>query len=229
MRASVNMTRCVDWWIDCWLQYNNFQNRNLTHIFFIPGRTEAGSHKWLSWKLFRCPDSSIFTICWQSLFRRTQKQEGLRRMTNTWLRVWFGNGEWYAMISIWVIETLQTQLNWVNFCNLCPTHQHYSFSLWMFLQEVQRNGKASIPAGRWPSLLSLTCPRSSGSGSGSELSLSSACSEYSSGSHTWAEGRGSSKQVCIIHPFSVVCAAETSHSITISLLVKNLSECHWPG
>ncbi|KAM6934463.1 uncharacterized protein FYW49_000730 [Xenentodon cancila] len=61
-------------------------------------------------------------------------------------------------------------------------------------QEAQRNGKAGIPAGRWPSLLSLTCPRSSGSGSGSELSLSSACSEYSSGSHTWAEGRGFSKQ-----------------------------------
>ncbi|XP_068602077.1 LOW QUALITY PROTEIN: nck-associated protein 5-like [Brachionichthys hirsutus] len=61
-------------------------------------------------------------------------------------------------------------------------------------QEVQRNGKAVIPSGRWPSLLSLTCPRSSGSGSGSELSLSSAGSEYSSGSHTWAEGRGSSKQ-----------------------------------
>uniref|UniRef100_A0A1A7XEV7 NCK-associated protein 5 n=1 Tax=Iconisemion striatum TaxID=60296 RepID=A0A1A7XEV7_9TELE len=59
-------------------------------------------------------------------------------------------------------------------------------------QEVQRNGKAGIPAGRWPSLLSLTCPRSSGSGS--ELSLSSACSEYSSGSHTWADGRGFSKQ-----------------------------------
>ncbi|KAM8854638.1 nck-associated protein 5-like isoform 2-T3 [Spinachia spinachia] len=61
-------------------------------------------------------------------------------------------------------------------------------------QEAQRNGKACIPAGRWPSLLSLTCPRSSGSGSGSEVSLSSACSEYSSGSHTWAEGRGFSKQ-----------------------------------
>lgn len=61
-------------------------------------------------------------------------------------------------------------------------------------QEVQRNGKAGVPAGRWPSLLSLTCPRSSGSGSSSELSLSSACSEYSSGSHTWAEGRGFSKQ-----------------------------------
>ncbi|XP_017294138.1 nck-associated protein 5 isoform X2 [Kryptolebias marmoratus] len=59
-------------------------------------------------------------------------------------------------------------------------------------QEVQRNGKAGIPAGRWPSLLSLTCPRSSGSGS--ELSLSSAGSEYSSGSHTWADGRGFSKQ-----------------------------------
>ncbi|CAJ1078685.1 nck-associated protein 5-like [Xyrichtys novacula] len=64
-------------------------------------------------------------------------------------------------------------------------------------QEVQRNGKAGIPAGRWPSLLSLTCPRSSGSGSGSEQSLSSACSEYSSGSHTWAEGRGFSKQCAV--------------------------------
>ncbi|XP_061548780.1 LOW QUALITY PROTEIN: nck-associated protein 5-like [Phycodurus eques] len=59
-------------------------------------------------------------------------------------------------------------------------------------QEIQRNGKVGIAAGRWPSLLSLTCPRSSGSGS--DLSLSSAGSEYSSGSHTWAEGRGLSKQ-----------------------------------
>ncbi|XP_017158932.1 nck-associated protein 5, partial [Poecilia reticulata] len=57
-------------------------------------------------------------------------------------------------------------------------------------QEAQRNGKArSAAAGRWPSLLSLTCPRSSGS-----ESLSSAGSEYSSGSHTWADGRGFSKQ-----------------------------------
>lgn len=72
------------------------------------------------------------------------------------------------------------------------------FSDCVLFQEVQRNGKAGLPAGRWPSLLSLTCPRSSGSGS--ELSLSSACSEYSSGSHTWAEGRGSSKQVAFTHP-----------------------------
>ncbi|XP_055086376.1 nck-associated protein 5-like [Periophthalmus magnuspinnatus] len=57
-------------------------------------------------------------------------------------------------------------------------------------QDLQRNGKASVPMGRWPSLLSLTCPRSSGS----DQSLSSGCSEYSSGSHTWAEGRGLSKQ-----------------------------------
>ncbi|XP_057708008.1 nck-associated protein 5-like isoform X2 [Corythoichthys intestinalis] len=57
-------------------------------------------------------------------------------------------------------------------------------------QEIQRNGKVAIGAGRWPSLLSLTCPRSSGS----DLSLSSAGSEYSSGSHTWADGRGLSKQ-----------------------------------
>ncbi|XP_072300230.1 uncharacterized protein [Eucyclogobius newberryi] len=56
-------------------------------------------------------------------------------------------------------------------------------------QDLQRNGKA-VAVGRWPSLLSLTCPRTSGS----DLSLSSGCSEYSSGSHTWAEGRGLSKQ-----------------------------------
>lgn len=87
-----------------------------------------------------------------------------------------------------------------------------------FLQEVQRNGKAGLPAGRWPSLLSLTCPRSSGSGS--ELSLSSAGSEYSSGSHTWADGRGVSKQVCVC----VFCCFETlqmkiiprSHSVQCS-------------
>ncbi|XP_077392750.1 uncharacterized protein LOC144030379 isoform X2 [Festucalex cinctus] len=59
-------------------------------------------------------------------------------------------------------------------------------------QEIQRNGKVCIAAGRWPSLLSLTCPRSSVSGS--DLSLSSTGSEYSTGSHTWAEGRGLSKQ-----------------------------------
>ncbi|KAJ8012429.1 hypothetical protein DPEC_G00042680 [Dallia pectoralis] len=62
-------------------------------------------------------------------------------------------------------------------------------------EEVLRNGKTGVSAGRWPSLLSLTCPRSSCSGS--EASLSSACSEYSSGSHTWAEGRGYSKQSAI--------------------------------
>lgn len=106
----------------------------------------------------------------------------------------------------------------------CLTHNNYfqlcSILLCIFLQEVQRNGKASIPAGRWPSLLSLTCPRSSGSGSGSELSLSSACSEYSSGSHTWAEGRGSSKQVCIIHLSSVTCWMEGTFTQIRDLLVS---------
>ncbi|KAF7651520.1 hypothetical protein LDENG_00109700 [Lucifuga dentata] len=72
--------------------------------------------------------------------------------------------------------------------------QRVKMSMNPISQEVQRNGKAGIPAGRWPSLLSLTCPRSSGSGSGSEVSLSSTCSEYSSGSHTWADARGVSKQ-----------------------------------
>ncbi|KAE8299554.1 Nck-associated protein 5 [Larimichthys crocea] len=80
-------------------------------------------------------------------------------------------------------------------------------------QEVQRNGKGGIPAGRWPSLLSLTCPRSSGSGSGSELSLSSACSEYSSGSHTWAEGRGSSKQCATSRDKRMsACSISSNHS-----------------
>ncbi|KAG7503469.1 hypothetical protein JOB18_039149 [Solea senegalensis] len=80
-------------------------------------------------------------------------------------------------------------------------------------QEVQRNGKASIPAGRWPSLLSLTCPRSSGSGSGSDLSLSSGCSEYSSGSHTWAEGRG----------FSKLCAASRDKRLSTGSVSSNHS------
>ncbi|XP_049584884.1 nck-associated protein 5-like isoform X3 [Syngnathus scovelli] len=53
-------------------------------------------------------------------------------------------------------------------------------------QEIQRNGKVSIGVGRWPGLLSLTCPR--GSRGGGRLPSSGA------GSRTWAEGRGPSKQ-----------------------------------
>ncbi|XP_051937946.1 nck-associated protein 5-like isoform X2 [Hippocampus zosterae] len=59
-------------------------------------------------------------------------------------------------------------------------------------QEMPRNGKVSTDAGRWPSLLSLTCPRSSASGS--DPSPSGAGNRHSGGSHTWAEGRGLSKQ-----------------------------------
>ncbi|XP_061923818.1 uncharacterized protein LOC133663394 isoform X2 [Entelurus aequoreus] len=59
-------------------------------------------------------------------------------------------------------------------------------------KEVERNGKASIAAGRWPSLLSLICPRNIESGG--EMLLSRTCSEYSSGSHTWTEGQRFSKQ-----------------------------------
>ncbi|XP_031649665.1 nck-associated protein 5 [Oncorhynchus kisutch] len=76
-------------------------------------------------------------------------------------------------------------------------------------QEVQRNGKASVPAGRWPSLLSLTCPRSSCSGS--EASLSSASTEYSSGSHTWAEGRRSSMQSVISREKRMSAGSESSN------------------
>ncbi|XP_075886673.1 nck-associated protein 5-like isoform X3 [Nelusetta ayraudi] len=94
-------------------------------------------------------------------------------------------------------------------------------------QEVQRNGKASIPAGRWPSLLSLTCPRSSGSGSGSELSLSSACSEYSSGSHTWAEGRGSSKQCATGRDKRMsACSVSSNHSVPIEQTELGWKEGH---
>uniref|UniRef100_A0A3P8XVA5 Nck-associated protein 5 C-terminal domain-containing protein n=1 Tax=Esox lucius TaxID=8010 RepID=A0A3P8XVA5_ESOLU len=76
-------------------------------------------------------------------------------------------------------------------------------------EEVQRNGKMGVSAGRWPSLLSLTCPRSSCSGS--EASLSSACSEYSSGSHTWAEGRGYSKQSAISREKRMSAGSVSSH------------------
>ncbi|XP_036400664.1 nck-associated protein 5-like [Megalops cyprinoides] len=63
-------------------------------------------------------------------------------------------------------------------------------------QDVQLNGKASLPVGKFPSQLSLTVPAGAyprSSCSSSELSLSSACSEYSSGSYTWNEGRSSNK------------------------------------
>ncbi|KAI1885038.1 hypothetical protein AGOR_G00216070 [Albula goreensis] len=64
--------------------------------------------------------------------------------------------------------------------------------------DMQLNGKAGNPMGKFSSQLSLTVPAGVGgyprsSCSSSELSLSSACSEYSSGSYTWNEGRSSSK------------------------------------
>ncbi|MED6267313.1 hypothetical protein CHARACLAT_010915, partial [Characodon lateralis] len=95
-------------------------------------------------------------------------------------------------------------------------------------QDVQRNGKAkSIAAGRWPSLLSLTCPRSSGSGSSSELSLSSACSEYSSGSHTWADGRGFSKQCASSRDKRMSTASVSSnHSVFIEQTDLEWKEGH---
>ncbi|KAL1021889.1 hypothetical protein UPYG_G00019340 [Umbra pygmaea] len=58
----------------------------------------------------------------------------------------------------------------------------------------QLNGKAGLPVAKCLSQLSLTgpvYPRSSCSSS--ELSLSSACSEYSSGSYTWNDGRSFGK------------------------------------
>ncbi|KAF3857504.1 hypothetical protein F7725_009363 [Dissostichus mawsoni] len=64
--------------------------------------------------------------------------------------------------------------------------------------ELQLNGKSGLPLAKCLSQLSLTAPpvypRSSCSSS--ELSLSSACSEFSSGSYTWNDGRSSPSNIC---------------------------------
>ncbi|XP_036396626.1 nck-associated protein 5-like [Megalops cyprinoides] len=57
------------------------------------------------------------------------------------------------------------------------------------------NGKAGLPVVKCPSQLSLTVPVAAyprSSCSSSELSISSACSEYSNSSYTWNEGKPSS-------------------------------------
>ncbi|XP_041637953.1 nck-associated protein 5-like isoform X2 [Cheilinus undulatus] len=62
--------------------------------------------------------------------------------------------------------------------------------------EVQLNGKAGFPVAKCLSQLSLTVPAPvypRSSCSSSELSLSSACSEFSSGSYTWNDGRSGGK------------------------------------
>uniref|UniRef100_A0A0F8AZ08 Nck-associated protein 5 n=1 Tax=Larimichthys crocea TaxID=215358 RepID=A0A0F8AZ08_LARCR len=62
--------------------------------------------------------------------------------------------------------------------------------------EVQLNGKAGLPVAKCLSQLSLTVPAPvypRSSCSSSELSLSSACSEFSSGSYTWNDGRSCEK------------------------------------
>nr|XP_046238558.1 nck-associated protein 5-like isoform X3 [Scatophagus argus] len=62
--------------------------------------------------------------------------------------------------------------------------------------EVQLNGKAGFPVAKCLSQLSLTVPAPvypRSSCSSSELSLSSACSEFSSGSYTWNDGRSCGK------------------------------------
>uniref|UniRef100_A0A8D0DF44 NCK associated protein 5 n=1 Tax=Sander lucioperca TaxID=283035 RepID=A0A8D0DF44_SANLU len=63
--------------------------------------------------------------------------------------------------------------------------------------EVQLNGKAGLPVTKCLSQLSLTAPAPvypRSSCSSSELSLSSACSEFSSGSYTWNDGRSLAHQ-----------------------------------
>ncbi|XP_077958504.1 nck-associated protein 5-like isoform X3 [Gasterosteus aculeatus] len=61
-------------------------------------------------------------------------------------------------------------------------------------QEVQLNGKAGLPVAKCLSQLSLTAPAYPRSScSSSEMSLSSACSEFSSGSYTWNDGRSCGK------------------------------------
>ncbi|XP_031708260.1 nck-associated protein 5-like isoform X2 [Anarrhichthys ocellatus] len=62
--------------------------------------------------------------------------------------------------------------------------------------DFQLNGKAGLPVAKCLSQLSLTVPAPvypRSSCSSSELSLSSACSEFSSGSYTWNDGRSCGK------------------------------------
>lgn len=76
-------------------------------------------------------------------------------------------------------------------------------SLFSTSQEFQLNGKAGLPVAKCLSQLSLTVPAPvypRSSCSSSELSLSSACSEFSSGSYTWNDGRSCGKMV---KPFSL--------------------------
>ncbi|XP_049918964.1 nck-associated protein 5-like isoform X3 [Epinephelus moara] len=66
--------------------------------------------------------------------------------------------------------------------------------------EVQLNGKAGLPVAKCLSQLSLTVPAPvypRSSCSSSELSLSSACSEFSSGSYTWNDGRSCGKMTSL--------------------------------
>ncbi|XP_019746824.1 nck-associated protein 5 isoform X3 [Hippocampus comes] len=66
----------------------------------------------------------------------------------------------------------------------------------LLLQEIQFNGKSGLPITKCLSQLSLTAPMPvypRSSCSSSELSLSSACSELSSGSYTWNDGRSCGK------------------------------------
>ncbi|XP_042368898.1 nck-associated protein 5-like isoform X2 [Plectropomus leopardus] len=66
--------------------------------------------------------------------------------------------------------------------------------------EVQLNGKAGLPVAKCLSQLSLTVPAPvypRSSCSSSELSLSSACSEFSSGSYTWNDGRSCGKMASL--------------------------------
>ncbi|XP_056286745.1 nck-associated protein 5-like isoform X3 [Pseudoliparis swirei] len=67
--------------------------------------------------------------------------------------------------------------------------------------EAQLNGKAGLPVAKCLSQLSLTVPAGPvyprSSCSSSELSLSSACSEFSSGSYTWNDGRSCGKMASL--------------------------------
>ncbi|XP_033900287.3 nck-associated protein 5-like isoform X2 [Acipenser ruthenus] len=65
------------------------------------------------------------------------------------------------------------------------------------IHESQQNVKSEIPVFKCQSQLGLTVPTQlypRSSCSSSELSLSSACSEYSSGSYTWNDGKSCSKR-----------------------------------
>lgn len=91
------------------------------------------------------------------------------------------------------------------------------------------NGKSGLLVGKCLSQLSLTVPPPAyprSSCSSSELSLSSACSEFSSGSYTWNEGHSCEKKVR--PPYSTPTKTRGTHSLLEILITRTvLTRCQY--